>query len=196
MFPGHLWSSVCGKSHGQRSLAGYSPQGCKESDMTEHTFRCVLEASSGSESVTAQGCQCHLAPIHTWPPTYSVLNIMVLCLTLYSLLLWFTELPHIINPLESLNPMLTGQHKHSVQMGCHGRRNTQCIFLLLEHMFHFTIKQLFKTRVQRKNSEFQDGSCRSINPSLRPAWVLSPGLSHIVLKPVLARELRNGWWIS
>ena len=26
-----------GKSHGQRSLAGYSPRGCKESDMTEHT---------------------------------------------------------------------------------------------------------------------------------------------------------------
>ena len=24
--------------HGQRSLAGYSPQGCKESDMTEVTF--------------------------------------------------------------------------------------------------------------------------------------------------------------
>ena len=26
-----------GESHGQRSLAGYSPQGCKESDMTEVT---------------------------------------------------------------------------------------------------------------------------------------------------------------
>ena len=25
-----------GKSHGQRSLGGYSPWGCKESDMTEH----------------------------------------------------------------------------------------------------------------------------------------------------------------
>ena len=25
-----------GKSQGQRSLAGYSPWGCKESDMTEH----------------------------------------------------------------------------------------------------------------------------------------------------------------
>ena len=24
-----------GKSHGQKSLAGYSPWGCKESDMTE-----------------------------------------------------------------------------------------------------------------------------------------------------------------
>ena len=25
-----------GKSHGRRSLAGYGPWGCKESDMTEH----------------------------------------------------------------------------------------------------------------------------------------------------------------
>ena len=25
------------KFHGQRSLAGYGPWGCKESDMTEHT---------------------------------------------------------------------------------------------------------------------------------------------------------------
>ena len=30
------WQST-GKSHGQSSLAGYSPWGCKESDMTEHT---------------------------------------------------------------------------------------------------------------------------------------------------------------
>ena len=27
-----------GKSHGQRSLAGYSPWGCKESHTTEHVF--------------------------------------------------------------------------------------------------------------------------------------------------------------
>ena len=47
----HLWSReipwrrkwqrtavfLPGESHGQRSLAGYSPWGCKESDMTEHT---------------------------------------------------------------------------------------------------------------------------------------------------------------
>ena len=26
---------LCGESHGQRSLAGYSPQGRRESDMTE-----------------------------------------------------------------------------------------------------------------------------------------------------------------
>ena len=35
------WQSIPvflpGESHGQRSLAGYSPWGCKESDMTEAT---------------------------------------------------------------------------------------------------------------------------------------------------------------
>ena len=30
-----LQYSCLGKSHGQRSLVGYSPWGCKESDMTE-----------------------------------------------------------------------------------------------------------------------------------------------------------------
>ena len=33
-----------GKSHGQRSLVGYSPWGCKELDMTEHV--CVLVIST------------------------------------------------------------------------------------------------------------------------------------------------------
>ena len=28
---------LSGKSHGQRNLIGYSPQGCKELDMTEET---------------------------------------------------------------------------------------------------------------------------------------------------------------
>ena len=31
-----------GESHGQRSLAGYSPWGCKESDMTDLTGMCVV----------------------------------------------------------------------------------------------------------------------------------------------------------
>ena len=30
------YSTIPGKFHGQRSLAGYSPWGCKELDMTEH----------------------------------------------------------------------------------------------------------------------------------------------------------------
>ena len=36
-------SVLAWKSHGQRSLVGYSPQGCRESDMTEW-----LTASPGS----------------------------------------------------------------------------------------------------------------------------------------------------
>ena len=35
-----------GKSHGQRSLAGYSPWGCKESDTTEHTCKLSLYSLS------------------------------------------------------------------------------------------------------------------------------------------------------
>ena len=31
-----------GKLHGQRNLAGYSPQGCKESDTTEHKHNSIL----------------------------------------------------------------------------------------------------------------------------------------------------------
>ena len=34
---------LLGKSHGQRILAGHSPWGCKESDMTEHTHNLILE---------------------------------------------------------------------------------------------------------------------------------------------------------
>ena len=34
-----------GESHGQRSLAGYSPWGCKESDMTEVTLHSQITLS-------------------------------------------------------------------------------------------------------------------------------------------------------
>ena len=34
-------SILAGKFHGQRSLAGYSPWGPKESDTTEHEHACV-----------------------------------------------------------------------------------------------------------------------------------------------------------
>ena len=39
--PGRKWQPTAvflpGKSHGQKSLVGYSPWGCKESDMIEYT---------------------------------------------------------------------------------------------------------------------------------------------------------------
>ena len=36
---------LSGESQGQRSLAGYSPQGCKESDMTGETERARIHVS-------------------------------------------------------------------------------------------------------------------------------------------------------
>ena len=46
--------SVCvpGESHGQRSLAGYSPWGCKESDMTERLTLSLSEFILEQEMVT------------------------------------------------------------------------------------------------------------------------------------------------
>ena len=38
---------LTGKFHGPKSLAGYSPWGQKESDMTEHTGNLALKASEG-----------------------------------------------------------------------------------------------------------------------------------------------------
>ena len=35
-----------GESHGQRILVGYSPSGCKESDMTEATWRACRQEST------------------------------------------------------------------------------------------------------------------------------------------------------
>ena len=43
-----------GKSHGQRSLAGYSPWGCKESDMTEHTQKEKKSIMSGFQFLSIQ----------------------------------------------------------------------------------------------------------------------------------------------
>ena len=41
-----------GKSHGQRNLVGYSPQSCKESDMTEHTHRDIRQPVYGAAENT------------------------------------------------------------------------------------------------------------------------------------------------
>ena len=46
-----------GKFHGQRRLVGYSPQGCKELDMTEHTHACMQASRKNNyiDVVTMQG---------------------------------------------------------------------------------------------------------------------------------------------
>ena len=46
-----------GESHGQRSLAGYSPKGCKESDMTQVTEDACTHASGAG--VRVQGKKGH-----------------------------------------------------------------------------------------------------------------------------------------
>ena len=72
-----------GKSHGQRNLVGYSPQGRKESDTTEHTHTCgvrrILVPHPGNEpaapaveayhpnhwivrGIPGESCFCQLSP--------------------------------------------------------------------------------------------------------------------------------------
>ena len=46
-----------GKFHGQRSLAGYNPQGRKESDMTTHTAHTRGRAIYGTEAFTRGAVQ-------------------------------------------------------------------------------------------------------------------------------------------
>ena len=41
-----------GKFHGQRNLVAYSPWGCKESDMTEHTHRDIRQPVYGAAENT------------------------------------------------------------------------------------------------------------------------------------------------
>ena len=45
-------SMLPGKSHGQRSLAGYSPQGCKELDMTARMYADRLEVAISTKVST------------------------------------------------------------------------------------------------------------------------------------------------
>ena len=40
-----------GKFHGQKSLVGYSPWGCKELDITEHTCRQLNYFTKGLDSI-------------------------------------------------------------------------------------------------------------------------------------------------
>ena len=46
-------SILAGKSHGQRSLAGYSPRGCKESDSTEPSDKATTNIILSGEKLKA-----------------------------------------------------------------------------------------------------------------------------------------------
>ena len=46
---------LAGKSHGQRSLMGYNPWGCKKSDMTEHTIYIDYHYCHNNQFLTVNG---------------------------------------------------------------------------------------------------------------------------------------------
>ena len=52
-----------GESHGQRSLAGYSSWGCKESDMTEHTRQQLRDPKIKTPLGSAEKAPNYI----TWP---------------------------------------------------------------------------------------------------------------------------------
>ena len=67
-----MWQStpvfLPGESHGQRSLAGYTPRGCKELDMTEvtqHTCIFSVGVQPMNNVVIASGEQQRDSAIHT-----------------------------------------------------------------------------------------------------------------------------------
>ena len=47
-----------GKSYGLRSLVGYSPWGCKDSDMTEQAHKCACAHGDAFHSVAMQHVSC------------------------------------------------------------------------------------------------------------------------------------------
>ena len=52
-----------GESHGQRSPVGYSPWGCKELDMTEHTHTFIVDASLPCSTGVPQQLKLYLCHI-------------------------------------------------------------------------------------------------------------------------------------
>ena len=47
--------SLPGKFHGQRSLVGYIPRGCRESDMTQHTYTHKVPGGPVAKTPHSQG---------------------------------------------------------------------------------------------------------------------------------------------
>ena len=52
-----------GKFHGQRSLVGYSPWGCKESDTTEHAHHYIIV------QISLTALEVRTLPVHPFPHT-------------------------------------------------------------------------------------------------------------------------------
>ena len=66
-----LQYSCLGNPHGQRNLAGYSPGGRKESDMTEHAHTTMEELRSFSRAPRGIRAGPGLAYLPRLPPAYS-----------------------------------------------------------------------------------------------------------------------------
>ena len=66
MEPAPLFFS--GESHGQRSLLGYSPWGCKESDMIEHARKHTMTYKEGDQL-------CLSGPSRLWRALPNILKI-------------------------------------------------------------------------------------------------------------------------
>ena len=58
-------SFLPGQSHGQRSLAGYSPRGCKESDTTDRPTHCP---SQDTPSIPCCTAKWPLGGLASWSP--------------------------------------------------------------------------------------------------------------------------------
>ena len=81
------WKPTPGESHGQRSLAGYSPWGSKESDMTEqptlslHTFitgrlnQMNVQINAAAAAKSLQSCPILSDPMDCSPPGSSIHGI-------------------------------------------------------------------------------------------------------------------------
>ena len=64
------------KPHGQRSLVGYSPQGCKESETTEcSTWPLKSRQMEWSKMLVTWSCSALFNPIYCIPPGFSILGI-------------------------------------------------------------------------------------------------------------------------
>ena len=106
-----------GKSHRWRSLAGYSPWGCKESDMTEDfTFTSVIRFRTWVGMPVFFCCNCYLiASINTQIPSLFQMSVVVV---FFQLIMWTWEAFHdmfwtinkIWNSINILIIRITGKH--------------------------------------------------------------------------------------
>ena len=81
-----------GESHGQKSLVGYSPWNCEESDMTEH------------------------ACTHMSQQTFSV-KVHIVNILSFVGHIWYQLHTDFFNPLKNIKTIYNSQSVHSLQSG-------------------------------------------------------------------------------